>query len=789
MKPMLFGKYCLLERISVGGMAEVFRAKPFNAPDFSGFLALKRILPHLAEDEEFIMMFIDEAKLTVQLDHPNIVRIYELGQFQNSFYILMEFISGKDLLTLQKTVRKRRETIGVGVSCYIASRVAQGLDYAHRKSDADGNPLNIIHRDISPQNVLVDYLGNVKVIDFGIAKAAVQSTKTQVGVLKGKMGYMSPEQVSGEKLDWRSDVFAIGTVLWEMLTNRRLFNGDNEFETMQLVKGAVAEPPSSKNPDVPAEIDRIVMKALARDRDERYQSGAELAKDLDRWLNDHQVTAESLSRWMREVYAEDLEEEMSKRQDFATIQTPDDVRRLLVETAEPSPTAGESATGNGETVEKTEIWDAEILPGEEDLDPMEFAAQHTVVQAGGFDPSNLNRNAPRQPAAHPYQFEGNTSFPTGPAGPSASRSQQLAAREPLPAGSVGSSNEFQSAGTSRQPRPGPSSGLRYATMGLSVVVFMLLFGVLTSLVFYEPTSHLGAILIATPLDGAEILVDGKPLATSSPARIERLEPGEHLVEIRHPDFKTFQSTVRVAPGSVQPLEAQLERAGPVMGKFRVNAPVVGGGEIWINGENKGAEVFGKTLEAPVGPQLVEVNVEGYKPWHEFVEVRDEGVVEVRPDLERIGLELEVVGEAGSVVRFDNERVGVVPVTLERVDPRKLHKLDLTLRQGGVSRFRTFLGLPGLLRARFDASFDNPTFELGEDEYGFITLSTGDDWWNVWIDGKEVGLKTPVTVEEKLPLARGKHVISLRRGFEKHEIPIEVRGGETVVLRQELPFEW
>jgi serine/threonine protein kinase len=308
---MLFGKYCLLERLSVGGMAEVFRAKPLNSPSTDRFLALKRILPHLAEDEEFIKMFVDEAKLCVHLRHPNIVHIFELGKFQSSSYILMEYIPGQDLLALQKRLRQRRLIMSVAQACYVVMELAKGLDYAHKATDDYGRPLNIIHRDVSPQNVLISYGGQVKLIDFGVAKAAVQSTKTQVGVLKGKFGYMSPEQIRGEAIDQRSDIFAAGTVLWELLTNRRLFTGDNEFEIFQKVRDANVDPPSAKNPQIPPEVDRIVMKALTAHPEQRYSYCADLARDLGQFLTSIEplYTQRHLSDWMARFFEEEFASE------------------------------------------------------------------------------------------------------------------------------------------------------------------------------------------------------------------------------------------------------------------------------------------------------------------------------------------------------------------------------------------------------------------------------------------------------------------------------------------------
>ena len=227
-----FGKYQLLERVSVGGMAEVFKAKSFGIEGFEKILAIKRILPTMAEDGDFIEMFIDEAKIAGQLNHANICPIYELGKVGDSHYIAMEFVWGKDLLQLMNRFRKMRKHMPPAMVAWIGAKACEGLDYAHRKRDRNGNPMNIIHRDMSPQNVLVSYEGQVKVIDFGIAKAASRTTKTQAGVLKGKFGYMSPEQVRGLPVDARSDLFAIGTCMHEMSTGERLFLGESDFTTL-----------------------------------------------------------------------------------------------------------------------------------------------------------------------------------------------------------------------------------------------------------------------------------------------------------------------------------------------------------------------------------------------------------------------------------------------------------------------------------------------------------------------------------------------------------------------------
>lgn len=568
---MLFGKYCLLERVSVGGMAEIFRAKPFNAPVSQKHLALKRILPHLAEDDEFVQMFIDEAKLTVQLVHPNIVRTYELGRFHTSPYILMEFISGQDILALQRTLREKRRIMSVAMCCYIARELATGLDYVHAKTDENGDPLNIIHRDISPQNVLVTYGGKVKIIDFGIAKGTFQETRTQVGVLKGKFGYMSPEQVRGQSIDHRSDIFTVGILLWEMLTNRRLFRGESEYETLQMVREPDIAPPSAKNSQVPPEVDRIVAKALAPDRDQRYLSGGELARDLDAFISSIQPPygAENLSAWMAEMFSEELDSERQKRQIFRKIQTPADVRRLAGG-AESEDTRPDDHLDDAET---NDLWDAEIAP-ENDVDASQFASEHTVVAAGGFDASLFANEEEEDVIALDVEDiievddeqveELDLGYDPGQG--------ELG----LQANSSSSSVEFPEQGTPAAI-PNPSSMRRRRTRKLkaaaaAVVVLCLAAGVTVYLWFDrqsradDPPEEPAAVapqtatlvISVSPPVGLSIEVNGIDQGESAPVTVADLEPGEHSVKISHPSFQPYEQQVELDSGGFKSLDIELE---------------------------------------------------------------------------------------------------------------------------------------------------------------------------------------------------------------------------------------
>jgi eukaryotic-like serine/threonine-protein kinase len=324
-KPTVFGKYLLLERLNVGGMAEVFVAKAFGVEGFERILAIKKILPTMAEDEEFITMFIDEARISVQLNHPNVVHIHELGKHDDAYYIAMEYVPGKDLRTIIERYKKRRELMPTSMAAFIASKMCEGLDYAHRKKDARGQDLLIIHRDVSPQNILLSYEGELKIIDFGIAKAANRSQKTQAGILKGKFGYMSPEQVRGLPIDRRSDIFAVGVIFYELLTGEKLFVGESDFSTLEKVRAAEVPLPRKFNPNITPALEKVVLKALARETEDRYQWPSDLQEDLMKFLmtGDAFFSPKHLSTFMKDAFADDLVRENEKMERYSTVEKPD----------------------------------------------------------------------------------------------------------------------------------------------------------------------------------------------------------------------------------------------------------------------------------------------------------------------------------------------------------------------------------------------------------------------------------------------------------------------------------
>src|SRR3954464_15859683 len=278
------GKYKLVRLIAAGGMAEVYLARQAGAAGFEKLVCLKRILPQLARDKQFVEMFLNEARLAARLDHPNIVSIFDLGEANGNYFIAMEFIDGPSLRAVGKRASERGEYLPIPELCKIIAMAAGGLQYAHDLNDPQGNPLGLVHRDISPDNILVHRNGVAKVVDFGIAKAANSSGATRTGTLKGKVAYMPPEQLRGEPLDRRADVFALGVVLYELLAGKRPWEGDSEVSLIGRIITEVPAPLATLRPEAPGGLMGVLDRALAKDREARYASCHELQADLEALL-------------------------------------------------------------------------------------------------------------------------------------------------------------------------------------------------------------------------------------------------------------------------------------------------------------------------------------------------------------------------------------------------------------------------------------------------------------------------------------------------------------------------
>jgi eukaryotic-like serine/threonine-protein kinase len=772
LRPIIFGELCLLERISIGGMAEVYRAKPLDAPDFDRLLAVKRILPNLAEDDEFVRMFVDEAKIAIRLDHPNIAQIYELGKRGSSHYIVMEYVAGHDVLRLQHTFRQRDGAMAPGQAAYIVRCVAAALYHAHEHKNDAGEPEPVIHRDVSPANVLISFGGEVKLIDFGIAKVANRSSGTQVGVLKGKFSYMSPEQVTGQALDARADLFSLGIVFHELLTGQRLFTSGNDFETLERVRDARVEPPSAFNDAVPWELDNVVMRLLSREREARYSSGRVLMEVLDGYLasSEEPWGREQLSAFMVEAFAEDLERERRRRERYAELVTAEDVQAYNDRLLEEMSGAAVAPSAPARKVESSE--ETTAVADDEEYQRL----------LGELDHGELERGKVQEVIAE------------GPAG----RLKRLLERKsdailasldlPDPRGHDDAREEVF-----RPQRRHRRQGVILTAFG----ALLLCAGVAVWLVSRswldgggEPEAPGMVLLEAQPAEDLHVFLDGSLVGTSTPLVLRDVDAGAHVLEVRHAEYQTYRETVRVAPGRALQLRVVLaERPrGMALVDLRLDPPDA---EVWLNGARLGGDSGVRRLQLSAFERhLLEVRREGHyvvERWLELAAEAHEAVaVTLRPVQGRISVRSEPPGRVLLDGEVRGETGGVL--VLDELDPMRPYTLRIEPLRPGHQAWETVLVFDGLPELELFATLRR----LGERReerpagVGFLAVETGERWFRVLVDGRDTGQTTPVRVESPLPLRAGVREVTLVRGQEEHTVPVEVAPDVTTLLECRSP---
>ncbi|HIA05097.1 MAG TPA: serine/threonine protein kinase [Myxococcales bacterium] len=296
-------RYTIVEKLDVGGMAEIFIAQSTSVGGIQKRVAIKRILPNLTKNQRFVNMFLDEARLCMYLNHANIVQVFDVGKADGTYFIVMEYVEGTNLRQIFQQVSETGHQLAVEFAVYILAEVCKGMAHAHESTDPDGNPLSLVHRDISPPNILISKSGEVKITDFGLAKAQTQIELTDPGVVKGKFSYLSPEAANGKIVDHRADLFSAGIVLWEILANRRLFLGKSDLETVELIRDAKVPPLSLFNEHVPDSLQKIVDRALSRDLKHRFQSAQDMANELVQFLVDNSLKATNfgLAEMVRQI--------------------------------------------------------------------------------------------------------------------------------------------------------------------------------------------------------------------------------------------------------------------------------------------------------------------------------------------------------------------------------------------------------------------------------------------------------------------------------------------------------
>lgn len=586
-----FGKYYLLEKLATGGMAEVYLAKSQGANNISKFVALKRILPQFAENPEFIDMFRLEARIAVNLSHSNIVSIYDFGVEKKQPFLVMDYVEGRNLRQVLNRMKKGEISFSIEQALYIIREVAAGLDHAHRCLDGTtGKPLNITHRDISPQNVMVSFEGEVKIVDFGIAKAESQLEVTRAGTLKGKFGYMSPEQAEGHPVDLRTDIFSLGIAMWELLANDRLFIAKDETQTLRKIRECQVPPLRKINPSIPQELERICNKALAKDRNLRYQTAADFHRDLSRFLNRQypDFSPHDFSLFVKNLFSSEILDARRKQIEYS---------RLTDKQGGLEP----------EIVDfKTEITNTETRKTETDA---EVPAQSTIEMT----PSPVEVDAPffSQKPGDPSRTD-NIPMPSSKKRipPPVPQSQQrMANASSSPRLQIEKPRETTFTGT-YNPR---SSDIKFRSERSygAFYVLALVFGVLGYFAYTNPSEfqrhaykiagQIGiqlpqtaapktqqleqasaavtrTIVVKSQPSGAEILVDAVPFKDLTPATLEVPMNQNVQISVRLPGYvpvtKTFEATSNENELAVQLTRAKLGY---------VDISVIGSGAIYVDG--------------------------------------------------------------------------------------------------------------------------------------------------------------------------------------------------------------
>lgn len=537
--PIKFGEYVLLDRIASGGMAEVFVAKTEGLSGFERLVAIKVIREKYSSDAEFVRMLVDEAKLSVRLNHPNIGQTFDLAQHDESFFIVMELIEGIDTARLLERAQELGARLPIDLCAYIGREVCRALHYAHTQKEVTGESLNVVHRDVSPQNVMVSYSGEVKVVDFGIAKAKSRTSKTQVGVIKGKYCYMSPEQAWGEKLDGRTDTFATSLVLQELLTGKRVYDGVQISHLLTQVREVDVVPPSARRSDVPKELEAILLKATEVERADRYASAKAMGDALDEFLHNHFPGnwSSRLSALVVELFPPEHDGEH-------------DV--LATDPNAPNPTL----TGNSST-------ELEVLEKEEFKPHSETSVLYRGAVKAHETIAHKKRvpSTPRVPEARPTKQQTPTTpsvkveLPKLGAGNALGAQNAPSGQEPLPRSTNSTSanslndDSLDSASSSKASSNGDAApGLFERLKPLHIAAALLLMLTLTFVLSLFGESSVVHVVSVPP--GATVVVDGEVLATPTPTTIEG-SPGDSVsVEVRAMGFETWQGEIEFPASDV-----------------------------------------------------------------------------------------------------------------------------------------------------------------------------------------------------------------------------------------------
>ncbi len=807
-EPKPFGRYVLLNKLAVGGMAEIYKAKTYGVDGFEKVLAVKRILPHCAADREFINMLVDEAKLTVLLSHANIVQVYDLGKVGDDYFISMEYIYGTNLREFINRYTEQTEKIPEEMGVYIISEMCKGLDYAHRKTDSQGNPLNIVHRDISPQNILISYEGEVKIVDFGIAKAAMNVSHTMAGILKGKVAYMSPEQALGKPIDHRTDIFSAGVVLYEMLTGEKLFTGETQFEVLNQIRTTRVN--TLMLPDhIPGPLKAILAKALAYNVKDRYQSAGDFQLDLTKYLYSSYVdfSPRHLSSLMGKLFQNEI-----KRKE-APVVIDEKTSSAIMQQAKLEDIVVHRKEIEKKSTKKTVEAITDAVPAE----PTERKKRNSLVAlaAGGilvtllvgyFSYHFISKETPSKPISsvpkNPEQPIGEFGSITVESTPEGAKiylnSNDTGLLTPATLNRLAVGDDYQIKLIKENFRESVKTLALTSTQPVRIQQTL------------QPLSK-GIIEIDSNPRGAHIFINGVDSGKATPSRIENLEiPKTYTLKLNLPNYFDWSSAVEIKNIDPVKLQATLTPTPvpqPILtqpqpqpqnppapqpqpeptktyGKLKLTSQP-SGAKIIINGENSG-KTTPSTLEKLESGRKVTVTLakEGYKDWVRTITIEGNKVSSLTGTLKEVERVKQTIpspepastGSPGSLsvnsepsgadVYINSELKGTTPIKVTNVPSGNVRLI--------VSK-EGFLKYTSTIKLGTGENKSLGTINLGG-LYGEVSIASTPPRGTIVFDGEQIGARTPVTIR-RVPRDKP-HTLKIQLdGFRSWETTVNLQDQE------------
>lgn len=755
-----FGRYNLIRKVAQGGMAEIFLAKFQGIGGFEKKIIIKRILPRFSENREFIDMLIKEAKTAVLLHHQNVVQIYDLGKVRDTYFISMEYIRGKDLRTVLNRLKSQGQFMPRELAVFICREICKGLDYAHNITDSNGEPLHLVHRDISPPNVLLSLEGEVKIIDFGIAKATSQATDTQAGVFKGKFAYMAPEQASGIPVDRRADIFATGLILWEMLTTKKLLEAESDIATLERAKRVDAYDIPFRDYDIPEQLEKIIRRALRQDRAERYQTAGEMSRDLTVYLNLNYpgFSETDLADFLRQLF--NLDKRRGSSGGEVITAAPGDRSNTNSEFFKPL--AGSTGENTDPSIKLAQAAHRAAAEGKREggtaSDQWDLLEEFKAIAQGGEDAPAQGKNEWVSQVAQDMVPQEDGTIITYPAGaqptPGAATTGHTfpTAAQPAPHTEATPSSTGAPAIAPVTPTPTPggqSTGSRLGVMALVAALLLVGFAVIFPDKMAQVKESLGlvqktTVALAYEPPDAEVVLNGNLMAeASSPYTLTLPIGSRYTVLVRKQGYLPQQQEIDlVASRTHKNLNIRLLPAlATGTGKLEL-LKLPPGSRVFINDAPVNASTL-STLPTDVS-LTVKVVKDYFVPFEQTLPPLGDQPVQIEVSMQPAPVSISITSEpAGAIVMIDKRQVGTSPFSAESFQPGQDYQIDVAAPgyKPYTTRVRPEVGRPVDLRVPLEpvggARPNTPGKGTGTGPTGSSSTPTGTGSTNV-------AAATPVT---------------------------------------------